>query len=275
MVAENSDQIKFLEQKIKAEAKVGIQTSLIGSEQIAKIVPEISDTVIAGSWCGQEGKINPLIATPILARQAKLQGVVVEELTQVVGLSKESGGYEILTNRGKISTKKLIVAAGGWSSKLFAMLNIDIPIKGAPLQMIVTSPAPKIVTCLMYHAGRHLTLKQSKAGSIIIGGAWPANVSAEGRSEVLPESIEGNLWAAGQTIPSIGDVPVLRTWGAMNIDIDGAPVIGEIPGHPGLTVAATANGYTLGPLMGQEAANSALNGYLRQDMEMFSVKRFN
>ena len=55
MVAENSDQIKFLEQKIKAEAKVGIQTSLIGSEQIAKIVPEISDTVIAGSWCGQEG----------------------------------------------------------------------------------------------------------------------------------------------------------------------------------------------------------------------------
>ena len=67
----------------------------------------------------------------------------------------------------------------------------------------------------------------------------------------------------------------MRTWGAMNIDIDGAPVLGEIPGYPGLTVAATANGYTLGPLMGQEAANSALNGYLRQDMEMFSVKRFN
>ena len=155
------------------------------------------------------------------------------------------------------------------------MLNIDIPIKGAPLQMIVTSPAPKIVNCLMYHAGRHLTLKQVKTGSIIIGGAWPANVSAEGRSEVLPESIEGNLWAAGQTIPIIGDVPVLRTWGAMNIDIDGAPVIGEIPGFNGLTVAATANGYTLGPLMGREAANSALKGYLRQDLQMFSVERFN
>ena len=61
----------------------------------------------------------------------------------------------------------------------------------------------------------------------------------------------------------------------MNIDIDGAPVIGEIPGYPGLIVAATANGYTLGPLMGQQAANSVLSGYLRQDLEMFSVKRFN
>ena len=275
MVAENSDQVKFLEQKIKAEAGVGIQTNLIGKDQIAKIVPEISGSVIAGSWCKEEGKINPLIATPILAREAKSQGAVIEELTQVIGLSKESHGYEVLTNRGSITAKRVIVAAGGWSSKVFAMLNICIPIKGAPLQMIVTSPAPKIVTCLMYHAGRHLTLKQSKAGSIIIGGAWPANVSPEGRSEVLPESIEGNLWAAGQTIPSIGDVPVLRTWGAMNIDIDGAPVIGEIPGYPGLIVAATANGYTLGPLMGQQAANSVLSGYLRQDLEMFSVKRFN
>ena len=155
------------------------------------------------------------------------------------------------------------------------MLNISIPIRGAPLQMIVTSPAPKIVTCLMYHSGRHLTMKQSKAGSIIIGGAWPANVSPYGASEVLPESIEGNLWAAGQTIPSIGDVPVLRTWGAMNIDIDGAPVIGEVPGYPGLIVAATANGYTLGPLMGQEATNTVLNGYTRRDLDMFSVKRFN
>tara|TARA_B100000674_G_scaffold308775_1_gene256479 strand:+ start:2474 stop:5332 length:2859 start_codon:yes stop_codon:yes gene_type:complete len=275
MVAENNEQMKFLEEKITAEQKVGVKTSLIDQKQIAGIVPEISDSVIAGSWCEQEGKINPLIATPILAKEALSQGAVIEELTQVLGVSKEAYGYEIITNRGKISAKKLIVAAGGWSSKIFEMLNVAIPIKGAPLQMIVTSPAPQIVNCLMYHAGRHLTLKQAKAGSIIIGGAWPANVSAEGRSEVLPESIEGNLWAAGQTIPGIGDVPILRTWGAMNIDIDGAPLIGEIPGYNGLTVAATANGYTLGPLMGREVANAALKGYLRSDLKMFSVDRFN
>ena len=48
MVAENSEQIKFLENKIKAEARVGIKTSLIEKEQIAEIVPEISKTVVAG-----------------------------------------------------------------------------------------------------------------------------------------------------------------------------------------------------------------------------------
>ena len=118
-------------------------------------------------------------------------------------------------------------------------------------------------------------MKQSNTGSIIIGGAWPASVSSEGRSIVLPDSIEGNLWAAGQTIPSIADVQILRSWGAMNIDIDGAPLIGKIPGFDGLLVAATANGYTLGPVMGKEAARIALNGNVRQDLNMFSISRFN
>ena len=61
----------------------------------------------------------------------------------------------------------------------------------------------------------------------------------------------------------------------MNIDIDGAPLLGSIPGHEGLIVAATANGYTLGPLMGREAANLVFSGNLRQDLQSFSLDRFN
>ena len=68
--------------------------------------------------------------------------------------------------------KKVIVAAGGWSSKVFEMLNICIPIKGS-----ITNDSDltctKNSTCLMYHSGRHLTIKQSKAGSIIIGVRGP------------------------------------------------------------------------------------------------------
>ena len=77
---------------------------------------------------------------------------IIEELTEVVGLNRVSGGYEILTNRGKMSAKRLLIAAGGWTAALFDMLGIKVPVNGAPLQMIVTTPAPKLVNCLMYHA---------------------------------------------------------------------------------------------------------------------------
>ena len=154
------------------------------------------------------------------------------------------------------------------------MLGARLPIRGAPLQMIVTDPAPPILPCLLAHADRHLTMKQTDAGTILIGGAWTAATGPSGQPQVLPRSLEGNLWVASHTIPALANLSAVRSWAAMNIDIDGAPLLGPVPGHPGVTVAATANGYTLGPLMGREAARIALTGRIRKDIAPFGMDRF-
>jgi glycine/D-amino acid oxidase-like deaminating enzyme len=60
----------------------------------------------------------------------------------------------------------------------------------------------------------------------------------------------------------------------MNIDIDGAPLLSHLPGHPRVVMAATANGYTLGPLVGREAARGALSGRMRPDLAEFDLSRF-
>jgi glycine/D-amino acid oxidase-like deaminating enzyme len=117
-------------------------------------------------------------------------------------------------------------------------------------------------------------MKQTASGFVIIGGAWPAITGPSGQSEILPESLEGNLWVAAHTVPQVASLHVIRSWAAMNIDIDGAPLIGPVPGFNGVTIAAAANGYTLGPLMGRIAADAALSGRLRQDLEAFSMTRF-
>ncbi len=41
----------------------------------------------------------------------------------------------------------------------------------------------------------------------------------------------------------------------MNINIDGAPILGEHPDMPGFFNAVTSNGYTLGPIVGQITAD--------------------
>lgn len=274
MVAENSKQISFLEAKVAAEARVGIETQVIGADHIRKIIPAISDAVIAAAWCPGEGKINPLAATPPLAQAARAAGAVIEEFAPVSGIVREGEGYIVDTPRGQVSAQRIMIAAGGWSSQIAQMLGASLPIRGAPLQMVVTAPAPPLVPCLLAHADRHLTMKQTASGSLIIGGAWPAATGTSGQSEILPESLEGNLWVAAHTVPQVASLQVIRSWAAMNIDIDGAPLIGPVPGFDGVTVAATANGYTLGPLMGREAAAAALSGRLRQDLEAFSMTRF-
>lgn len=274
MVAENPDQIAFLRAKAEAEARVGVETHVIYAADIRRIAPALSHRFVAAAWCPGEGKINPLAGTTALAQACRAAGVVIEDLCPVTGLTPEGNAYAIATARGPLTAKKVLIAAGGWSGQVAAHLDVTLPIKGAPLQMIVTECVPPLIPCLIAHADRHLTMKQTTNGTVLIGGAWTARTDPSGQAQVLPDSLEGNAWVATRTVPALAQVHAIRSWAAMNIDLDGAPLLSALPGHPGVVVAATANGYTLGPLMGREAAALALFGRARQDMAPFTLDRF-
>ncbi|MGY6709509.1 MAG: FAD-dependent oxidoreductase, partial [Rhizobiaceae bacterium] len=227
MLAEDETQLEFLKAKIASERRVGIEVDLIGRDEIARIAPHVSERMIAAAWCPGEGKINPMVATPALARAARAAGVGFAEGVTISAIEKTADGYRVTANGRTFVARRLIMAAGGWTGRLGRMLGVDLPVHGAPLQMVVTDTAPPLVPCLLAHADRHLTMKQAKAGNLIIGGAWSAGVDpASGRSRILLDSLKGNLWVAGHVVPGVAGLNVLRSWAAMNVDIDGAPIVG-------------------------------------------------
>lgn len=275
MLAEEGPQIEFLKRKVEAERAHGIEVELIDRDAIRTLAPAVSEKMIAAAWCPGEGKINPLVATPALASAAKARGACFFEGVQVLKLKQDHGLYQVKTSAGFINAKRLILAAGGWTAALGTMLGVNLPVHGAPLQMIVTEAAPALAPCLLAHADRHLTMKQAAAGNIIIGGAWSAGTDeASGRARILRQSLEGNLWVAERVVPSLAGLNMLRSWAAMNVDIDGAPLIGPLPGHPNVVVVAGANGYTLGPLLGHVAAQTIIEGGLPTAYQHFSPERF-
>ncbi|WP_306119874.1 MULTISPECIES: FAD-dependent oxidoreductase [unclassified Roseitalea] len=275
MLAEEESQIGFLKDKVAAEKRVGIAVEVIGRQEIAAIAPAVSSRMVAAAWCAGEGKINPLLATPALARAARSNGAHLVEHVAVTAIEAEDTGYRVTTSAGTITARRLILAAGGWTGALGAMLGAPLPVSGAPLQMIVTETAPALAPCLLAHADRHLTMKQAAAGNVIIGGAWSAGTDGQtGRARVLRESVEGNLWVAERVLPALSGLHMLRCWGAMNVDIDGAPIIGPLPGRPDCVAVAGANGYTLGPLLGRIAAETIHKGALDTAHERFSPARF-
>lgn len=52
----------------------------------------------------------------------------------------------------------------------------------------------------------------------------------------------------------------MRAWTGINPAIDRAPILGEAPGLPGFFNTVTANGYTLGPVVGRITADAILHG---------------
>ncbi|RUT32458.1 FAD-dependent oxidoreductase [Arsenicitalea aurantiaca] len=276
MVAEDEAQAVFLRQKAAAERAVGIDTQVIGREELAALAPAISQRMVVAAYCAAEGKINPLKGTPAIVAAAKAAGARFIAGHQITRIEASGADYAISSAAGgEITATRVVLAAGGWTRHLGQMLGTNLPISGAPLQMLVTEPTRPILKQLVAHADRHLTMKQASNGNLIIGGAWTAGIHEEtGYSRVLRESIEGNLWVAERTVPAMAGLHLLRSWAAMNINIDGAPLLGALPGHPNVLVAATANGYTLGPMMGQITAALAAGQDPGRAIEYFTLSRF-
>lgn len=275
MVAESQKDIEFLEAKAAAERSVGIDVEVIDSVELHRIAPAVSDKMIGASFCPEEGKINPLVGTQGLLDAALEAGQEVHEGVTVHAISKTPNGFDVDTSNGHYRCRKIVNAAGAWASQISAMVGEAIPVHGAPLQMIITEPVAPIISHLIAHADRHLSMKQANNGNIIIGGGWTAGWNEVANfPTTLRDSLEGNIWVARRTIPCLDSVNLIRSWAAMNINIDGAPIVGEMPGVPGFYNTVSSNGYTLGPLLGKITSDLIARGKTGWDISFCALDRF-
>jgi len=127
--------------------------------------------------------------------------------------------------------------------------------------VIVTEPAPPMTRHLIALANRHLSLKQQASGGFLVGGGWFGGFDpVSGRTHNLRRSLEGNLWVCARVLPALRSLHFVRAWTGINPAIDRAPILGEAPGLPGFFNTVTANGYTLGPVVGRITADAVLHG---------------
>jgi glycine/D-amino acid oxidase-like deaminating enzyme len=56
-------------------------------------------------------------------------------------------------------------------------------------------------------------------------------------------------YAAALLVPALAGLHAIRIWAGMNVNIDRAPILGEVPGLPGFYNCVSSNGYTLAPVL--------------------------
>jgi len=275
MLAESEQSLNFLEAKAKLERSHGIQVEVIGADELRRLEPALADRFLGAAWCPEEGKINPLLATPAVMEAAVKAGARLHQHREITAIERDRGGFVAHSDQGRVRAGKVVSAAGAWSAQIAGMLGVTLPVQVTPMQMIVTEPAAPLVTRLVAHADRHLTMKQAASGHVIIGGGWTAGLDpSSGRPRVLQDSLEGNLWVARRVVPALAHLRVLRSWAAFSVDADGAPILGAVPGLPGFYLAVTTNGYTLGPTVGRLMAELVTSGRSDFDLTPYAVDRF-
>jgi len=271
LVADSPDQLPALERKVAIEREQGVASELLSAVDLRELAPYLADGMAGGEFCPDEGKANPLLATAALARRAAGAGARIMPRTELVSLAREHDGFRALTSAGEIACRKVVSCGGAEAGAITAMAGAPVTVVGEPIQASVTEAVAPLIGHLVYFAGAPLTLKQAHVGSIVIGGGWPARLRYS-QPLVDRESLLGNLRVATRVVPAVAQARLLRSWaGFVNATASWLPLIGELPGCPGLFIGAFPYvGFTAAPLLGRTLAELVCGRRPQADISLFA-----
>lgn len=105
-----------------------IDAEVIRGDQLTDRLPGCERNWVAALHCPTDGRAEPFIAVPAMARAAQKKGVRILTHTAALRLETEAGRiYGVETEKGLIKTRAVLIAAGAWSRHFCAKEHLLLP----------------------------------------------------------------------------------------------------------------------------------------------------
>lgn len=280
-LAFTEDEAEMLTERMEARRQNGAPVEMIGLNRAREIEPGLSDKPLLASWCPMDGYANSYQLGDVFRAKLREVGVAVHEQTPVDRIVRpgsgpsRGNGYTAWSGDRHFTGKRLVLAGGVWLQELlWRDFGLHLPINCRVNQVSVTERMPPIVNTVLGIATSLLTLKQSRNGTILIGGGWQGKGDPErGGYEIVPENLVGNLRLATYVVPALREARIVRTWlGVEGNTADVMPLVGDVPGAPdAYIIGCVRGGYTIGPYMGKLLAQYILGQ--EPEMPLFDPAR--
>jgi sarcosine oxidase, subunit beta len=254
-LAFSTQEAELLTGRMLQKRDAGAPIEIVSANAVADREPRLSRRVVAASYCPADGYANSS-RTGLYFRHLLTEAAVeVREYTPATDIVPAQGSsYAVKTPAETLRARRLLLAAGGWTPSLAARLDYTPPIRVRVNTVAVTERMPCLVDAVIGHVTGLLTLKQKENGTVVIGGGWQGRgTPAEGRGEVVPDTLLINLRLAQFVLPPLGQARIVRAWTGFEANVpDFYPLAGAIPGADNAYIlACVRGGYTIGPYMGR------------------------
>ena len=244
-------------------------------ERLFELEPAIDrGNVVAGLHARVDRYVRPEELMSALADRLREEGAQILERCEVTDLRAVANGWMLTTTMQDLHADGVVVAAGLPSVKLLDGFGVHVPVqpaRGYSVTIAGNGTPPR-------HA---LYLAEAKIGiSPYSDGVRLAGVFELGAARAeAPAGAGERLLAAARPYLSgwrpDADGPVVTWAGLRPATADGLPLIGALPGHPGLFVASGHGmlGITLAPATAALLAPLVLEGRMAPELEPFSPGR--
>ena len=235
--------------------------------ELKKIIPQISDAVIGGSYSEQDGHVNPLSLLQAL-HQGMMNGQVTYLPNQKVkNIEGRSGGFHIESSDKTLAAEKIVLCAGLENQRLGEMLEMNIPVVMDRGQVMITERLKPFLDLPT------LLVRQTAEGTIQIGDSHEDVGLDDGTSADVLKKIAHR---AVLMFPFLSKVRLVRAWGALRIMTpDHNPIYQQSEKYPGAYTVTCHSGVTLTAAHAGPVSSWIAGKYDNPLFNSFSTGRFN
>ncbi len=291
--ASSEESLKELQRGVSRARGIGLDVELVSAEESARLMPAITKRSLHGAiWIPGDGHLDPHTATHALAAAARRLGARVLTQHRVTGFELLPYGRlkAVETDQGRIETEVVVIAGGIWAPQIAAMAGafiVSTPVdhQHAALLAVPGHELPHDMPC--FRDPDNLVYGKSEAGGVVLGGyesdpaaRWIDGVPWDHAGTSLPPDqarFEPLLAGAARRFPFMHDAGIVKLVchpDAMTPDSN--PLVGPVPGVPGLYLAAglSLNGFGGGGGIGRSLAELITTGDTELDLYPYRPWRF-
>ena len=258
-----------------------VSSEVVDPDEIARACPELDlscggNHEILGALYHAPGAVARHDAVAWgYARRASQAGVEVFQNTEVTAIEINGQGVEaVVTNRGRIKTRKVLSAVAGYTPSVLKMVDLSSPIEIFPLQACVTEPIKPWLDTIIVSGSLHLYVSQSSRGEMVMGASVdPIEVHSQRSTFEFVSDICDQML---DLFPFLAGIKINRQWAGMaDLTPDFAPIMGTTPVAGFYLDAGWGTwGFKATPICGQTMAATLVDDRDHALISAFNLSRF-
>ncbi len=291
-LADNQERFDMLLAERAKHRYMGLETEIVGPEEIKKIAPVTNtDGILGALYDPLDGHLDPSGTTHAYAKAARMGGASIETHCKVEETNQRPDGtWDVVTDKGTIHAEHIVNAAGLWAREVGAMAGIYLPLHPMEHQYIVTDDIADIKAMPAEHPH-------------VMDPAGESYLRQEGRGLCIgfyeqpcrPWAVDGTPWDFGhELLPNDYDkiedsiafaykrFPVLETAGIKSVihgpftfAPDGNPLVGPVPGLRNYwSACGVMAGFSQGGGVGLMLAQWMIEGETERNTFAMDIARF-
>ncbi|MCP1606008.1 NAD(P)/FAD-dependent oxidoreductase [Pseudomonas citronellolis] len=113
---------------LDAVREFDLDARLLSSRELAERVPGTSARFAGALFQGSDGRVEPQLATSVLAQAARQLGVKILAPCAVRGIERSAGAVSaVITEHGRVRCSQVVVAGGAWSRLFCGNAGLYLP----------------------------------------------------------------------------------------------------------------------------------------------------